>query len=854
MVTLTIDGKTASVPAGTTILEAAQRVGIRIPTLCWLQKVSPTGACRICVVEIAGVDRPMTACNTPVKEGIVVTTQTEKLFAIRKQIVELLLVNHPLDCPVCDAAGECDLQNICYEFNVTQQPFVAEDVNPPEINNWPLIQQVPSRCVLCEKCVKVCHETVGSSALFVNDKGDKSFIDKNVDLCEFCGNCVSVCPTGTMISKTFKFKARPWELTKTPSVCTYCSSHCQIDVNVKNGKVLRVTSEEGSTINDGNLCIGGFFGHGYADSPKRLTQPQVKTGATFKESSWDEALALVADKIRTAGPTAVAALGSARLTNEENYLLQKLFRVAAGSNNIDSEARFGALRVFKALQTVLGTYGASNSIDSIGNADAVLAFAADVTAEAPALDWQIEKACRKQDGKLVIANMRQVKLTRYANTHLAYLPGSEVALANALAKIILDKGLADEAYLNKYVSNAADIKKQLKSVDLKKAAETTGISTELLEEAATLLGSAKNVAILLGSDLSRSEGAEDKALAVANLALLCGSVGSESGGVFPLDEKGNIQGMLDMGMASDLLPGFKAYSAAKAEFEKAWGATLPAQGLDAQGILEGIEKGSIKVLYLAGTNPLISFADNGRWMKALEKVDTLIVQDILASELTELANVVLPGAADVEKLGSVTSLDHRLSKLGKARNPVGNAKADLTILAELYTRLAPNAAPISLTSIIAEIKQLVPGYAAKGANTRTGDNCRHSVRAPFAPADKSLTFSAVKAAAPLAAGLKVLSGKILFHFGTTSTYAEGNLVVAPSGYLEMNPADAKACGVKEGDTVKVASSVGSAKGLLKLSTEVQPGLVFAPYHFSDVNIQQVIPAGSNLAGIQVSKA
>jgi len=848
MVTLTIDGKTASVPAGSTILEAAQQVGVRIPTLCWLQKVSPTGACRICVVEIEGVARPMTACNTVAKEGIVVTTQSEKLFAIRKQIVELLLVNHPLDCPVCDAAGECDLQNICYEFNVTKQPFEAEDVNPPDINGWPLIQQVPSRCVLCEKCVKVCHETVGSSALFVNEKGDKSFIDKNLDLCEFCGNCVSVCPTGTMISKTFKFKARPWELTKVPSVCTYCPSHCQVDVNMKNGKVVRMTSEDGTTVNDGNLCIGGFFGHGYNDSPKRLTQPLVQSQA----AGWDEALGLVADKIREAGPAAVAAFGSPRLSNEDNYLLQKLFRVAVGTGNIDSEARFGALRAITTLNAALGVEGASNTLQSIGNADAVLVFGADATAEVPAVDWQIEQACRKQNGKLVVANMRQVKLTRYANTHLAYQPGSEVPLAGALAKIILDKGLADDAYLAKYVKNADAIKQQLKSVNLKKAAEATGVSEALLEEAAVQLGKAKNVALILGADVSRSEGAEDKVLALANLALLCGAVGSEFGGIFPIDESGNVQGMLDMGVAADLLPGLKELGKAKGEFEKAWNASLPAKGLDAQGILEGIEKGAIKVLYLAATNPISSFPESARWKKALEKVEFLVVQDILASDLTEIASVVLPGASDVEKNGSVTSFDHQLSKLGKARQPLGQARADFDILAALYGKLAPKAEAVKLDAIIAEIKQLVPAYGKAGCCG--GAQCRHAVRAPFAPADKSMVFSEVKTPAAASAGLKLLSGKILFHFGTTSTYAEGNLVVGSAGYIEMNPADAAACGVKDGEVVKVTSAVGSAKGAVKVSDKTQAGLAFAPYHFADMNIQQVIPAGSNMVAVQISKA
>jgi formate dehydrogenase alpha subunit len=350
MVNLKIDGKNVQIEKGATILAAAEKIGVRIPTLCFLQKVSPTGACRICVVEVAGADKPMTACNTPAVEGMVVTTQSEKLAVIRRQVVELLLVNHPLDCPVCDAGGECDLQNVCYEHDVTRQPFGADDVNHGVINDWPLIKQVPNRCILCEKCVKVCHEVVGASAIVVRERGDRAFIDTHDGKplnCEFCGNCVDECPTGTLLSKPFQFKARPWELRKTPSVCTYCGSQCQIDVNVKQNKIYRVTSEDGVTVNDGTLCIGGYFGYGYVNSPKRLAQPLLKKGEKQVAVNWDEALTLVADRLRQAGADSVGALGSPRLTNEENYLFQKLFRAAVGTNNIDSEARFGALRALR---------------------------------------------------------------------------------------------------------------------------------------------------------------------------------------------------------------------------------------------------------------------------------------------------------------------------------------------------------------------------------------------------------------------------------------------------------------------------------------------------------------------------
>ncbi len=856
MVNLKIDGKAVQIEKGGTLLSAAEKAGIKIPTLCFLKKVSPTGACRVCVVEVAGAAKPMTACNTLATEGMEVTTQSERLVAMRKQLVELLLVNHPLDCPVCDAGGECDLQNICYDLDVTTQPFEAEDVNHPTIDEWPLIQQVPSRCILCEKCIKVCHEAVGSSSLWLNEKGDKAFIDKHLDLCEFCGSCVSVCPTGTMISKTFKFKARPWELRKTPSVCTYCGSQCQIDINVKNNQIYRITSEDEVTVNNGQLCIGGFFGYGYVNSPQRLTQPRVKNGEATIVVSWDEALERVAGRIEelraSAGADTLAGLASPRLTNEENYLFQKFFRAAIGTNNIDSEARFGALRALRTLDAALGLKGSSNTMDRIGQAGAVLVFGSDVTAEAPAIDWQIEQACRKRDGKLVVANMRPVKLVRYAESFLNYRPGSEVTLANALARILLDRGWADEAFLGRYLNNLDELKVHLKSVDLEQAVKATGLGLAQLEEAALHLGQADSVALVFGGDVIKSAQAEEKVLAIANLAMVCGALHGDVGGLFPVDEKGNMQGLLDMGCYPEALPGHQDYSAAKARFEKAWQVKLPAGGRDALGILEGIEKGEIRFLYLAATNPLVAFPESGRWRKALEKVDFLVVQDILSSDLTELADVVLPGASFAEKTGSVTSLDQRVNCLGKAFAPSGDAREDWDIFADLYRRVAKNAQQPFADAVLAEIKELTGLYTDVCFSGQ--GRCKPCLKEPFRLADASLEYRAARESETPLEELQLLSGKILWHFGTTSTFASGTLEIAAAGYIDIHPADADKLGVKDGEAIKVNSAAGSAQGPARVTDRAARGLLFAPYHFADVNIQQVIPQGQNRVAVQVSKA
>jgi formate dehydrogenase (NADP+) alpha subunit len=856
MVSLTIDGKSVSVPSRSTILEAAQRLDIAIPTLCWLEKISPTGACRICVVEVEGLERPQTACNTPVKEGIVVTTQSERLTRIRQQVVQMLLVNHPIDCPVCDAGGECSLQDVCHDLDVNRQPYAAENVTHGVINDWPLIQQVPSRCILCEKCVKVCHEVVGASALVVREQGERAFIDtvdgKPLD-CEFCGNCVAECPTGTLLSKPFMFKARPWEMVSVGSVCTFCGSHCQIDYNVKNDCVLRVTSEDGTTVNDGTLCIGGFFGYGYIDSPKRLLAPKVRTANGALQVGWDEALDAVAGKIgevcKTHGPGAVAGLGSPRLTNEENYLFQKLFRAAIGSNNIDSEARFGALRAHRALDAALDLKGASNRIDRIANSDAVLVFGSDVTAEAPMIDWAIEEACRKRDGRLVLANMRRVKLTPYAESFLQYRPGSEIWLANALTKLIVEKGMADEDFLRRYLANADELKAHLATINLERAVLETGLSLKAIEEAAGFLGEAESVAVIFGGDVIRGEQVEEATKALANLALVSGALHGDIGGIFPVDEKGNMQGLLDMGVYPEALPGYQDYETGRARFEEAWGVKLPSGGRNALQILEGIEKGEVKILYLAAANPL-TFPDAGRWRRALEKVEFLVVQDILASEITELAHVVLPGASPAEKSGSVTSLDHRVSCLGQAVSPRGYAREDWDILAELYRRLQPKFAYLNVEAILAEVKTLTPLY---GEVCFVGQGrCRPCLKEPYRLTENSLRYSPVDGGS-VPEGMQLLAGKILYHFGTTSTAADTCLEVAPAGYIEMHPEDASACGVKEGARVRVTSSVGSAQGPVALSSNVPRGLLFVPHHFADVHIQQVLQRG-NRATVQVAKS
>ncbi|MGW8313777.1 MAG: molybdopterin-dependent oxidoreductase, partial [Desulfuromonadales bacterium] len=808
MINLKIDGRDVQIAAGATILDAAEKVGIKIPTLCFLKKVSPTGACRICAVEIEGADKTMTACNTRAADGMVITTQSEKLSAIRRQVVELLLVNHPLDCPVCDAGGECDLQDICYSLDVVRQHYEADDVNAATIDHWPLIQQVPNRCIMCEKCVKTCHETIGSSALFVNEKGDKAFIDKDLAKCEFCGNCVQVCPTGTMISKPFKFKARPWELRKTATVCTLCAAQCQVDMHSKHGQVLRVTSEDGTTVNDGNLCVGGFFGHDYLNSDQRLTVPLIDQ----QESSWPAAIDLVVSEFSRLrdelGGQVIAGLASPHLTNEENYLFQKLFRVALGSNNIDSEARFSSLRAAKVLQEQLKLNGASNHLERIGKAEAVLVFGADLRSESPALNWQVQLAARKNDSRLIVANQRRIKLVNQAECFLQYRAGSEAYLAGALAKLLVDKGLADNDFLNRFVANRDELDAYLSSLDMDAACVATGISRAQLEKAAEHLGQAESVCIIFGRDVMGSASAEAAVAALANLALVSGALHGDCSGLYPVAGKGNTQGLIDAGVAPEFLPGMQDYMTGREQFSSTWHVALPEGGADVNDILSGIEKGSIRALYLVGTNPLVNFPENDRWRKALEKLDLLVVQDILSSDLTNLATVVLPGAASAEKRGSVTALDQRVNKLNIAVEPPGNARPELAVLCELFARLSGKPEP-SENSVRQEMMELSGSYAEVCQNLESRSFCWKKA---YVPTAKSLMAALPELQVPVDAELQLLVGKCPFQFGTTTTYSEANNELAPAGIIFVSPADASRLGVVDGGQLKVTGPAGSASG------------------------------------------
>lgn len=795
-ISLTIDGTDVQVPAGTTILDAARKLGIKIPTLCWLEKISTTGACRVCAVHVEGVERPMTACNTPVKEGIKVTTQSPELEKIRKKTMELMLVNHPLDCPICDAAGECDLQDTCYGLGVAKQEYAA-DLERLQIRyDWSLLESDPNRCILCEKCVKVCREITGVGAIETQSCGDRAVVEtvsgKPLD-CDFCGNCIAACPTGTLISKPFKFAGRPWAFEVKNGICGFCSSGCQIEYHLQNGKVARVTSDDG-TYNNGNLCINGRFGYSAFNAAERLTQPLIKgVDGQQKPASWDAALstAVSATKeiIAKYGAAAVAGIASPRVTNEESYLFAKLLKQAIGSANLDSEARLGYAQAQELQAKLIGMTGATKPMDTLEQAGCIIVLGSDLKAESAGFGYRAIKAATKCDAKLVIASARPTSLDKFANSSLRYKAGSEGFVALGLAKAAISQGkVAAAEGLEAFKQSVADT-----SFDQIQAA--TGLTEADFVDAVSFING--QVAVMYGFEFIRSVDAAAAVTGALNLAILTAA------DLYPIDEKNNTQGMLDMGV----VPG--------------------AGGKDLFGIVDGIEKGEIRCLYVMGSD-LLQLPNRSRVAAALQKLECLVVLDLFPTATAQLADVLLPAAAAPEKAGSFTSTDNRTQSFTAAATAPGEARPDYIILGDLYARLSGGAVP-SLAALQQEITPLV----------------KKQLAAPV------LAFAAPQAHAT--GSMTLLIAPFLRHNGSYTSWSANNLLVAAEAVLQLGEADAVRLGLKDGDPVTVTAAGTSVTLPVQLCAGIPAGLVVAPTHFPGSGISALVVKSAASLTVTIAK-
>lgn len=823
MLNLTIDGKQVTAPKDATIYDAARINGIKIPILCHDKKLKPFGACRMCLVEVEQMKgRQIPACTTPITEGMIIQTATPEIIKARELVLELLLLNHPLDCPVCDKGGDCDLQNLTYDYKVDSNRFVDSKFQHEIDYNNPLIERDMNRCVLCGKCVRICDEIVAFGALTFIDRGIETKIgcefEKGLN-CEFCGSCVSVCPVGSLLARPFKFKARFWSLTKQKSICGYCGTGCNLTLGVKNDKVLTTVYDENQGFHKGQLCVRGRFGYQFINSDQRLTKPLVRKNGRLEEASWDEALEVVASRLKESG-SATAAIATPRLTNEELVLFKKMM-VAAGSKNYDHSAGYAHAALSDGFVGSFGTTAAPSTILDIQKSDLLLVIKTDAYETHPVVGFEINMAVKNKGIPLKILSDKQGKLSRLPDARtLVHTPGSEVAILNAMAKVILDNKLADSSVSE--VSGFDGFEKSLAGFTPEAVAEQSGVSAVDIKLLASSYARAEKALIVFPVGQAYPGHNAALANAVANLAIVAGKLGKEGSGVLCLSEKNNSQGAVDMG--------FYAVDG----------------GLTAPQIIDGCTTGSIKSLFIAGENPVVSYPDHAKIKAALDKVEFLIVSEMFMTETASMADVVLPACSFAEKEGTFTASDRRVQHFNPAIKKIGQSKSDFEIFGTLITKMG-GIAPSTPASVFSEISGSVPGYGdmSYASLGEEGAFAAVTVKPVFVvPQISSVKVESDK--------LALVTGSALYHNGTLSQYGEGPMHVCPEGYVELSRADATTSKFVENDLLTVTSASGSMKLKARITPRMPQGVVFVPYHFGTNPVNQVWN-GTPVTWVTVSK-
>ena len=817
MVNLTIDGKQVTVSKTATIYEAAKEAGVYIPVLCYAKKLLPYGACRVCLVEVEQMKgRLIPSCTTPVTEGMVVTTMTDEIRKVRKTVLEFLLVNHVVDCPVCDKGGECDLQDLCYEYEVVTNRFQGEKFDLPTDEVNPLIERNMNRCVLCGKCVRVCDEVVGYGSYSFINRGFETKIATAFDRglnCEFCGQCLSMCPVGALLPRPFKFKARPWQLKEVDSVCGYCGNGCTITMGTKDNEVQTIRFNDSTGVNDGNLCIRGRFGYSYVNSEDKLTSPLVRRDGELVEASWEEAIQAVTDGFKSAGDS-LGIISGARLTNEELFLLKNYSR-ALGTENLDHSGGECYKGVTEGLKETLGIRASTGTFPQVENCNAILSIRSDFYETHPVFGMTVNQAIRRNEAKLTVIADKLGKFTKLPNAKtLLHKPGLELNLINAICSVLIDEGLAKTDGLE----GLDDLKKGLKKFTAKAVSKATGVDEEAIKQAARELAGAENAAILLAYGLPYTAYSKELGIAAANLALLTGIAGREGSGLYLCGEKANSQGAIDLG----ILPSGK--------------------GIGAQQMLNDASTGKLKALYMVGENPIASYPDRGLVEKAMEN-SFLVVQDLFLSETAAKADVVLPAVSFAEKEGTFTNAERRIQRLHKGIPSKGDAKSDFEIL-QLLLKAAGEDVPQTAADAFAELSAATSGYEAVTLDMIGKQGCVWGGE-NLKPVTSKLV--AVAGGEAIKSKYQLLVGSALYHSGTVSTKASGPTAVVPEPYIEVCREDASELKLEEGDLLKLKTEGGEVKAKVKVDRRLPQGVMFAPYHFSAMELNRVYTGQSVIA-------
>jgi formate dehydrogenase alpha subunit len=858
-ITITLDGREVSGYLGMTILELAKESGVEIPTLCHDNHLSPTGACRVCLVENEQNGALLASCVTPIASGMVINTHSPRVIERRKTIVKLMLTSHPDSCLVCDKGNRCQLRQIASGLGIgfVELQRIPQIASIEEVN--PFLERDLSKCILCAKCIRACQELVVEGAIDYFRRGFTTIpatLD-NLPLedseCTFCGTCVALCPTGALMEKDRMYGGTTKATTET--TCPFCGCGCSICLEVKDNQVVRVVPGKEDSVNHGALCVRGSYGCDFVHSPDRLTKPLVKRDNAFEEVSWEEALEQVATGLKRVkderGSGSLAVLGSSKCTNEDNYVLQRFARTVLGTNNIDNGSRLynSASRV--ALGSSLGFSGTTSYLSDLEQTDLILVIGADPDSSAPVVGYAIKRAVKQRGVKLLLIDPRQTRLSLFAQLWLRPEVGTDVALINGLAKVIIDEGLLDEEFVTRRTDNFEAFNESLKKYTPEYVEKITGVTDQEIRAAARLYARASRAAIVYGTGITQHTTGTNGVGALANLALLTGNIGRKGGGIYALQRENNGQGACDMGTLPKFLPGYQSVADAEArgKFEKCWGVSLPAEtGLTALEIMQQTKREKIKGMYIVGENPVLSFPNPRLISEIVTSLDFLVVQDMFLTETAKLANAVLPAASFAEKEGTFTNFEGKVNRVRKAIEPIGESLPDWEIVMRLAHKMGYPFPFSSLQDVTSEIEELVPSYEAYPDSERqdelaygeTGHTYGRQLLKGFA------RFSSIEYI-PQAGKRKpdypftLLTGTTLYHFGTgnRSSRAWRLRKFSPRSFVEICESDARNLVINDGEDVKVISAVGEVITVVKIRDTLRKGMLFMPFSFPETPVSEL---------------
>ncbi|BBO16266.1 formate dehydrogenase subunit alpha [Candidatus Brocadia pituitae] len=881
MVSLVIDGKKVKAEPVQTILQAAQKVGIHIPTLCHDPRLDPSGACRMCVVEVEGARSLVASCATPVTEGMKVSTRTESVTRARKLNLELLWSHHPNDCLTCDKAGECQLQKLMYEYDVTTSRFVEQNPPPKPDTSNPGIYRDMNKCILCGKCVRICDEIQNQHIWAFSNRGMQTSIAtafekslKDAD-CVFCGHCVSVCPVGALMDKPAAKKGRSWETRKVRTVCCYCGVGCSLMLHVKGGEVLKVTADTHDAPNYGSLCVKGRYGFEFYKSPDRLKSPLVRDSIDqpFREAGWDEAINLVAGKLleikKNYGPDAFGCLSSSRGTNEENYLAQKFTRAVMGTNNMDNCARVCHAPSVTGLRAALGSGAATNSLADIEGAEVLIVSGSNTTEAHPVAALKIKKAVRQKGAKLIVIDPREIELVQYATVWLRLKPGTNVALINGMLHVILKEGLENREFIRQRTENIDMLQQVVAQYTPEKTEEITGVPKEDIIRAARIYAGTRKGMIIYGLGMTEHKAGSHGVMSLANLALITGNVGKPNTGINPLRGQNNVQGSCDMGALPDVYTCYQKVDdpVANKKFSEAWGCQLPAKpGLKEPQMYREALAGKLKAMYIIGYDPAVTQANISHVRSAMEKLDLLVVQELFMTETAKLAHVVLPAGCFFEKDGTFTNAERRVRKLNKAIPLPEGTKHDWEIISLIASAMGYPMHYNNPGEIMDELARLTPEFAGIDFKRLEGDGLVWPVwdkKHPGTPILHKDTFTRGKGrfndllytpSEELPDNdypLYLTTGRRLYHYNNGSMSLRNPEIYAISSeeFVEIHPGEAERLGIKTGDTVRVQSRRGSLEVKARVTTKSRPGSVFLSFHFPETPTNVLTGPGEDLLAL-----